>query len=83
MSGSNEAAGSRASRRWRLRIGYSLLAILGATGIAGGPARAAPSPPNLSVDKTFGKVAGWSIGYSASMDGCLAAATYEDRKSVV
>ncbi|AWN37714.1 S1 family peptidase [Methylobacterium radiodurans] len=41
-------------------------------------ALAAPLPPTLTVDKTVGKVAGWSIGYSESLDGCLAAATYGD-----
>ena len=43
-----------------------------------GPALASPAPPNLTVDKTFGKVAGWSIGYSESLGGCLAAASYGD-----
>ncbi|MCJ2125069.1 hypothetical protein [Methylobacterium sp. J-077] len=41
-------------------------------------AAASPAPPNLTVDKTFGKVAGWSIGYSESLGGCLAAASYGD-----
>ncbi len=42
------------------------------------PAAASPAPPRLTVDKSFGKVAGWSIGYSESLGGCLAAASYGD-----
>ena len=43
---------------------------------------ASPAAPTLSVDKTFGKVAGWSIGYSGSAGGCLAAASYGDGTTV-
>ncbi len=53
-------------------------AVLAAVGAAVQPAAAAPAPPTLTVDKTFGKVAGWSIGYSESLGGCLAAASYGD-----
>lgn len=41
-------------------------------------ALASPAPPKLIVDKTVGKVAGWSIGISESLGGCVAAATYGD-----
>ncbi|MBE7203609.1 MAG: trypsin-like peptidase domain-containing protein [Parafilimonas terrae] len=51
---------------------------LAACGVAAGSAAASPAPPKLTVDKTFGKVAGWSIGYSDSLGGCLAAASYGD-----
>ncbi|GJD74672.1 S1C family serine protease [Methylobacterium goesingense] len=44
--------------------------------------RAATAAPVLGVDKTIGKVSGWSIGVSRSTDGCLAAATYEDQTTV-
>ncbi|MCJ2093276.1 serine protease [Methylobacterium sp. J-072] len=53
-------------------------AFLLTVGLAVPPAAASPAPPNLTVDKTFGKVAGWSIGYSESLGGCLAAASYGD-----
>ena len=46
------------------------------------PAVASPAPPRLTVDKTFGKVAGWSIGYSESLVGCLAAASYGDNTTI-
>lgn len=39
---------------------------------------ASPAPPQLTVDKTVGKVAGWSIGTSQTLGGCVAAATYRD-----
>ena len=58
------------------------LAILTTLGIAGAPAAASPAPPKLTVDKTFGKVAGWSIGYSESLGGCLAAASYGDGTTI-
>lgn len=45
-------------------------------------AQASPAAPTLTVDKTFGKVAGWSIGYSSSAGGCLAAAGYGDGTTV-
>ena len=53
-------------------------AVLLAASVAAYPAAASPAPPKLTVDKTFGKVAGWSIGYSDSLGGCLAAASYGD-----
>ena len=55
-----------------------VLAVLVAAGVAATPAAASPAPPKLTVDKSFGKVAGWSIGYSESLGGCLAAASYGD-----
>lgn len=45
-------------------------------------ALASPAAPSLAVDKSFGKVAGWSIGYSGSAGGCLAAASYGDGTTV-
>ena len=45
-------------------------------------ASASPAPPTITVDKTFGKVAGWSIAYSGSLSGCLAAATYHDGTTI-
>ncbi|MGU3539133.1 S1C family serine protease [Methylobacterium sp. A54F] len=53
-------------------------AMLAAASMVAAPSHASPAPPNLTVDRTFGKVAGWSIGYSESVGGCLAAATYGD-----
>ena len=53
-------------------------AVLLAASMMTPPAAASPAPPKLTVDKTFGKVAGWSIGYSDSLGGCLAAASYGD-----
>lgn len=58
------------------------LAILAFAGAAALPAVASPAPPKLTVDKTFGKVAGWSIGYSESLGGCLAAASYGDGTTI-
>lgn len=58
-------------------------AVLTAAGAvwSAAPGSAASLPP-LAVDKAFGKVAGWSIGYSDSLRGCLAAATYQDGTTV-
>lgn len=51
--------------------------------VGGAPAAlASAAAPIITVDKTFGKVAGWSIGYSGSTGGCLAAATYGDGTTV-
>lgn len=55
----------------RMKVAFAVLAVVG--GVAH-PAAASPAPPKLTVDKSFGKVAGWSIGYSESLGGCLAAA---------
>ena len=46
------------------------------------PAFASAAAPVITIDKTFGKVAGWSIGYSATTGGCLAAATYGDETTI-
>ncbi|MFF9549880.1 S1C family serine protease [Methylobacterium fujisawaense] len=59
----------------RMKVAFAVLAVVG--GVAH-PAAASPAPPKLTVDKSFGKVAGWSIGYSESLGGCLAAASYGD-----
>ncbi|MCJ2057692.1 serine protease [Methylobacterium sp. J-048] len=59
----------------RVKVAWSALL---AASLAAAPAAASPAPPNLTVDKTFGKVAGWSIGYSESLGCCLAAASYGD-----
>jgi len=45
-------------------------------------AEASPAAPDLTVDKTFDRVAGWSIGFSRSLGGCLAAASYEDGTTI-
>ena len=57
------------------RLSPSIALVLAAATI---PAAASPAPPRLTVDKTFGKIAGWSIGYSEGVGGCLAAASYGD-----
>lgn len=46
------------------------------------PVTASPAPLELSVDRTFGKVAGWSIGYSEHLGGCLAAASFADETTI-
>lgn len=56
----------------------SAVAALVLAGILPNATVASPAPPTLTVDTTFGKVAGWSIGYSESLGGCLAAASYGD-----
>ena len=65
----------------------SLVAALTTTAIAASfatasVALASAAAPVLRVDKTFGKVAGWSIGYSKTTGGCLAAAAYGDGTTV-
>jgi S1-C subfamily serine protease len=65
-----------------MRVVRSLvLGALAVTSTLCGP-RDATAGPMLSVDKTIGKVSGWSIGVSRSMGGCLAAATYQDETTV-
>lgn len=48
-------------------------------GVIGGPVSAAPV---LGVDKSLGKVEGWSLGTNKSINGCLIAATYQDQTTV-
>ncbi|MFC0242668.1 S1C family serine protease [Rhodopseudomonas telluris] len=36
----------------------------------------------MNIDKSFGSVSGWDVGFSKSVGGCLAAATYRDRTTV-
>src|SRR5258705_264947 len=36
----------------------------------------------LQIDKTFGQVSGWIIGFSEGIGGCLAAAKYRDETTV-
>jgi len=36
----------------------------------------------LSIDKRFGEVSGWTIGFSEGISGCLAAAKYKDGTTV-
>lgn len=36
----------------------------------------------LNIDKGFGDVAGWTVGFSESVGGCLASATYNDETTV-
>lgn len=57
-------------------------AVLGLFSAAVLPAVASPAPLQLTIDKTLGKVAGWSIAYSESLGGCLAAATYGDDTTI-
>src|SRR3954451_5176314 len=48
-----------------------------------GSGRSSSTPePNLDADKMLGKVAGWSLAYNQSLDGCIAAATYHDGTTV-
>lgn len=61
----------------RMKHGLAGLALAVA-----GPAAASPAPPNLTIDKSFGKTAGWSIGYSDTLGGCLAAATFGDGTTI-
>ncbi|ABE39653.1 peptidase S1 and S6, chymotrypsin/Hap [Rhodopseudomonas palustris BisB5] len=43
---------------------------------------AARSEDGLNIDKSFGSVSGWDVGFSKNVGGCLAAATYRDRTTV-
>ncbi|KQT59929.1 serine protease [Methylobacterium sp. Leaf456] len=45
-------------------------------------AGAAQAGPILNIDKSIEKVAGWSIGVSKALNGCLASATYQDQTTV-
>ncbi|WP_342149675.1 serine protease [Methylorubrum sp. SB2] len=45
-------------------------------------AGAAQAGPVLNIDKSIEKVSGWSIGVSKALNGCLAAATYQDQTTV-
>ena len=60
---------------WGLLGGTIALAIAS-------PVIASPAAPVITVDRTFGRVAGWSVGYSGSLGGCLAAATYQDGTTI-
>ncbi|WP_336489981.1 S1C family serine protease [Methylobacterium nigriterrae] len=63
----------------------SLRALLGAAGLAlycVMPLRVASAAPVLSIDRSLGKVSGWSLGMSKSLNGCVAAATYQDETTV-
>lgn len=62
-------------------LAWSLVAGLPALAAAS-PVIASPAAPVITVDRTFGRVAGWSIGYSGSLGGCLAAATYQDGTTI-
>ena len=55
------------------------LAVVGAFFLQGShlPARA-----ELGIDKKFGEISGWAIGFNESMGGCLAAAKYKDGTTV-
>lgn len=69
------------SRTHRLRAGLVALASAGCA-LLPPAASGSPAAPVITVDKFFGKVAGWSIGYSASLNGCLAAASYQDGTTI-
>lgn len=36
----------------------------------------------LSIDKSFGQVSGWNIGFSEDIGGCVAAAKYKDETTI-
>jgi S1-C subfamily serine protease len=52
-----------------------LLALFGACS-------SASAQPTLEIDKSFGKVRGWAIGFSEKLGGCLASATYVDNTTL-
>ena len=62
----------------RRLISILLTTIIAAVGISS-LARA----DGLNIDHTYGdKIGGWTIGYSDTLDGCLAAATYRDQTTI-
>jgi S1-C subfamily serine protease len=63
----------RHSFRWLLCLGFLFL------GLSPNSARA---KVQLEIDKVFGKVSGWTIGFSQDIGGCLAAAAYRDGTTV-
>lgn len=63
-----------AGRSWRTAVLVTIASIA-----LGSPAR---SEDGLNIDKSFGSVSGWDVGFSKSVGGCLAAATYRDRTTV-
>jgi len=71
--------GCRALPSWPRRAAAAVAIGLGiaATIFAPGPVRA-----ELNIDKSFGDVSGWTIGFSESVGGCLAAATYRDETTI-
>lgn len=63
----------------------SLPRLLSAATLASLATSATPvhaATPSLTVDRSVGKVAGWSIGYNGSAEGCLAAASYGDGTTI-
>lgn len=59
-----------------------LLLAAFAVGLVVCQSRRGDAAPMLHVDKAIGKVSGWSIGVSRAVNGCLAAATYQDGTTV-
>jgi S1-C subfamily serine protease len=47
-----------------------------------GACQSASAQPALEIDKSFGKVRGWAIGFSEKLGGCLASATYVDETTL-
>lgn len=72
--------------RWVLlirRVSHPLLAsiLLGLVLIFPAPTLS-KAEVRLNIDKSFGEVSGWTIGFSESIGGCLAAAKYKDETTV-
>ena len=59
-----------------------IASLAAAATLAVSPVLASPAAPVLTVDKTVGKVGGWSIGESATIGGCVAAATFQDQTTI-
>ena len=57
-------------------------ALLAAAAIAFGWSTAAYGETGLNIDKSFGSVSGWNVGFSNGIGGCLAAAKYRDQTTV-
>ena len=55
------------------------VAVVGALFLQGA---ALPARAELGIDKQFGEISGWEIGFNESMGGCLAAAKYKDGTTV-
>lgn len=58
-----------------------VLLALGALLTLAGTAPAA-AEGGLAIEKLFGTVRGWQVGFSSSVGGCVAAATYRDETTV-
>jgi S1-C subfamily serine protease len=56
--------------------------LLGAAAMAFAWSPAAYGEAGLNIDKSFGSVSGWNVGFSNGVGGCLAAAKYRDQTTV-